>query len=906
MITLFNWLPKLMGLFTFSFGGDAPAPAPTQTTVQNTNIPEYAQPYVENMLNAAQAQIYNPSGTGFNPYVPYSTDPTKYVAGFSPLQMMAQSGTAGLAVPSQFGAATGQALGATGQLGMLAPQMGMAGINYARQATSPTATAAYMNPYLSASLDPMMAEARRQYDITGAQQRSAATGARALGGSREAIMAAENERNRNTALNQMLAQGYNQAFQQAQQAQQFGANLGLQGQQAQMAALQGQLGGAGQLGQLGAQQLAAQQGILGAQAQAGALQQQQQQQIINQAIQNYATAQQYPYMQLGTLNAMLRGLPMNQMTTQTYQAAPSMISQLGGLGSAALGAYGALNKGAKSGGLMEVEKFAPGGAIPIKHYSDDQLKKTLASPFSSPLADIAAQGEVQENAYTRANPLAATQIPQTPPQAIPNPLIMGQAPEIRAGLAAVGTNDMTQMAGGGLLAFAEGDVVPETETVPVDEDTFQLPKKGDKIDWEAAIAKQLQARPESKLAKQQREALEAGIKERDLNKLNFALMKGGFKAMQSTSPYALAGIGSGGEAFTEELQRVGAANEADRKELLKQAVESEKSEDARRAQLLGYGIQADIAREKAIENKNYRDRLEHDKELAREIRIQNSDIGVSNMYSDQQVEQLADHYRKTGELPANIRKGSILNSRIIQAAQKIQLDSGKSLDDMYTAQNQYQGTKKTTVATYKEFSGAGKSGRDLQNANTSMGHAEDAKMLVDAMQNNDTRLINEIGNRFSKEFGGTKVTNFEAIRPLLADEIAKGAIGGQTAQKDREGLAELIRSANSPQQLKEAIEHWQAFVGNKVASAHLSATSGGMTSDDFMKKLNPITLKYSQPYMTLSAAPTSNGPVVQNANDPTSNVPKVGTIVNGHQYLGGNLNDPKSWKAVDLVSQIPK
>ena len=217
MITLFNWLPKLMGLFTFSFGGDTPAPAPTQTTVQNTNIPEYAQPYVENMLNAAQAQIYNPSGTGFNPYVPYSTDPTKYVAGFSPLQMMAQSGTAGLTVPGQFGTATGQTLGATGQLGMLAPQMGLAGANYAAQATNPYASAAYMNPYLSASLDPMMAEARRQYDITGAQQRSAATGARALGGSREAIMAAENERNRNTALNQMLAQGYNQAFQQAQQ-----------------------------------------------------------------------------------------------------------------------------------------------------------------------------------------------------------------------------------------------------------------------------------------------------------------------------------------------------------------------------------------------------------------------------------------------------------------------------------------------------------------------------------------------------------------------------------------------------------------------------------------------------------------------------------------------------------------
>jgi len=98
------------------------------------------------------------------------------------------------------------------------------------------------------------------------------------------------------------------------------------------------------------------------------------------------------------------------------------------------------------------------------------------------------------------------------------------------------------------------------------------------------------------LAKQQREALEAGIKERDMSKLDYALMKGGFKAMQSTSPYALAGIGAGGEEFTNELQRVGSLNDADRKELMKQSVEAEKADDARRAQMLGYGLQADTAK----------------------------------------------------------------------------------------------------------------------------------------------------------------------------------------------------------------------------------------------------------------------------------------------------------------------
>ena len=90
-------------------GGPSPAPAPsgpTQTTVQNTNIPDYAQPYVSNMLNATQAQLFNLDSngqiSGFQPYTPYSNDPTKYVAGFSPLQQQAQSSAANLQMPGQY------------------------------------------------------------------------------------------------------------------------------------------------------------------------------------------------------------------------------------------------------------------------------------------------------------------------------------------------------------------------------------------------------------------------------------------------------------------------------------------------------------------------------------------------------------------------------------------------------------------------------------------------------------------------------------------------------------------------------------------------------------------------------------------------------------------------------------
>jgi hypothetical protein len=84
------------------------------------------------------------------------------------------------------------------------------------------------------------------------------------------------------------------------------------------------------------------------QNQYGQQQQQSEQAKINQAIQNYATAQQYPMMQLGNISSLLHGLPLQSTTTQTYQAQPGMAQQIAGLGA---GAYG-LSKlaGAKKGG----------------------------------------------------------------------------------------------------------------------------------------------------------------------------------------------------------------------------------------------------------------------------------------------------------------------------------------------------------------------------------------------------------------------------------------------------------------------------------------------------------------------------------------------------------------------------
>ena len=122
-----------------------------------------------------------------------------------------------------------------------------------------------------------------------------------------------------------------QAQQLAEQSRQYGAGLGLQG-------LQTALTGAGQLGNLGQNQYNQQMGINQLQNQYGGQQQQQVQNILNNQYQDFQSYQNYPYKQLGFMSDMLRGLPLTQQSSTVYNQAPSMVSQVAGLGTAALGA----------------------------------------------------------------------------------------------------------------------------------------------------------------------------------------------------------------------------------------------------------------------------------------------------------------------------------------------------------------------------------------------------------------------------------------------------------------------------------------------------------------------------------------------------------------------------------------
>jgi len=241
----------------------------------------------------------------------------------------------------------------------------------------------------------------------GIQQLGAGQNLQAQLANQQALMAAqqaqEQSRQYGAGLGMTAAQQraqYGLAGQQlGEQSRQYGAGYGLQANQAA-------LGAANQLAALGGQQLQAQQGIYGLQNQYGAQQQALEQQAKNQAVQDYANAQQYPLMQLGTMSNMIRGLPMQASTSNQYVAQPNTLTQAIGAAGTGASLYNAFNPrgaGGAAGGLPKefkksgIMSYDVGGEIEHDLYNmdEDGLQKQLKES-SSPTIKRLAQRLLRE------------------------------------------------------------------------------------------------------------------------------------------------------------------------------------------------------------------------------------------------------------------------------------------------------------------------------------------------------------------------------------------------------------------------------------------------------------------------------------------------------------------------------
>jgi hypothetical protein len=252
-------------------------PLAGKQTGTESSLSSWAGPYVTEMLGRGQALAS----------MPYQAYTGPLTAAPSALQNQAFAGLANLTLPT--GAQTTFTPGSF---------------------TDPGTSARYMSPFINTALEPQLAEARRQADISRVNEAGRLTKAGAYGGGRQAIMESELDRNLLRNMADITGKGYQTAYEQA--ANQFNA------EQARQQAATGQ---AQQYG------LAA----LGAQQQAGATQRDIEQQGITADLNQFQEERDYPYKQVQYMQSLLQGLP-TATQSYTYQQPSTLTSLLGSAG----------------------------------------------------------------------------------------------------------------------------------------------------------------------------------------------------------------------------------------------------------------------------------------------------------------------------------------------------------------------------------------------------------------------------------------------------------------------------------------------------------------------------------------------------------------------------------------------
>ena len=360
-----------------SGGGSGGGSQTTTGTTYQTNIPAYLEDPTKRMVSRGEL-------LSEQEYIPYQG---QRVAGLSPQQQAAYGEIAGLQTPGEFGQAgatlTGAeqfgAAGALGAMGYGSQNLTPEQLQYFQMAQPGTfgteQAQQYMSPYQQSVTDIAKREALTEAQMLNREMSGKAAKAGAFGGSRFGIEQALLGSKLATNLSDIQTKGLQDAYTNAQQQyerdraagmtagqQNLQAALGVQSLGAQQsleaqrlneanrqAAANLNLQGATFGAQTGLQAAQQRQGLgtamqsadlqrLAAQEAAGKSQQDQQQQELNTAYNQFLEQRDYEKNQLGFLSGLIRGVPFSTTQTGTTTApAPSTTSQLAGLGVAGIG-----------------------------------------------------------------------------------------------------------------------------------------------------------------------------------------------------------------------------------------------------------------------------------------------------------------------------------------------------------------------------------------------------------------------------------------------------------------------------------------------------------------------------------------------------------------------------------------
>jgi len=241
----------------------------------------------------------------------------------------------------------------------------------------------------------------------------------------------------------------------------------------------------------------------------------------------------------------------------------------------------------------------------------------------------------------------------------------------------------------------------------------------------------------------------------------------------------------------------------------------------------------------------------------------NAEINSTGTLTPAAIDVAAQIYIQTGQLPAlgigrsaGQIKSSILN-RATQlygnpagaapsvnppgAAPNVNAPAGANAPVPFNAANmaeQIVGNKMdvaTRTKANKDFS-TGIQGRQVTAFNTAIDHLSTMDKLSDALQNNDIKAFNYLGNVVARQTGQPAPVNFDAAKQIVTAEIIKAVVASGGGVRERQEAEANFATANSPAQLKGVINTYKQLLGGQLNSLGLQyENTTGRT--DFDKKL---------------------------------------------------------------------
>lgn len=110
----------------------------------------------------------------------------------------------------------------------------------------------------------------------------------------------------------------------------------------------------------------------------------------------------------------------------------------------------------------------------------------------------------------------------------------------------------------------------------------------------------------------------------------------------------------------------------------------------------------------------------------------------------------------------------------------------------------------------------GRQGDTVRSLSVATDHLDQLSKAVDELKNGGVPAANKVANFFSQQTGNPSVTNFDAMKEIVGDEVVKAVVGATGASGDREAIKKSFSAANSPAQLYGVIAKYKGLMGGQL------------------------------------------------------------------------------------------